>query len=119
MLKVIFQFWNYQRRDNSLRFDLPSGASQTCGGGYYDCYLLYDGSVLVSLNRQIWGTSNTHFWPFYLDPDGKVTGKANDTLIIGIYYNGRVATGKYLLPNSRWYNQTWQPSNDPDWFRWG
>lgn len=123
---ALTQYMNYVSTDTaSLIDDVPGYSSQTCGGSNI-CLNLHNGAKMMIV-QSAWnfgGTSSTNVNQAWIDPDGVYSGTTNGagkTLVIELYYTGRVTTygtvgntfcGSWACPFSA------SASNDPTWFTW-
>ncbi|HEY9687458.1 MAG TPA: type II secretion system protein [Coleofasciculaceae cyanobacterium] len=127
----IFPYINYVKQDNTsgaLFDDAPGGGSSACDSGINNvCLFLHNGAVLVADDTYTFGgTGTTNAVYFYLDPDGKYGGSTtgpSKSVVLFLYFNGRLATWGSVNPNTvvggspgSPYSPT--PANDPTWFSW-
>lgn len=126
-------FMNYVRVDTASTIDAPyNSTTRDCSSGGIGsgmCLILHNGAALRlggdTINFGGTGTNNA-IW-FMLDPDGKVTTGSTTgpgkSLMIFLYYNGRVTTRDAVVPNTITGGDMSSPfnpgsSNDPPWFSW-
>lgn len=112
-------YMNYVATDTTTTFDDTGGGpgTQTCANWY--CLKLHNGALLYDQNSNFGGTAATNAMVFYIDPDGKVSSKR--TVMVYLYYNGRVRTWGTIEPNTDVGGLgTFNPSAaaDPTWFGW-
>jgi prepilin-type N-terminal cleavage/methylation domain-containing protein len=129
---------NYIKIQTSGAIDVRYGAtgSSTCTSGT-PCYVLANGSIIRDPGRK-WGgdgtgnyfggTSTTNYIYFTIDPDGidADTGTTNGpgkSVIVVLYYNGRITDGANCKSGDTTYIEgtvynSWCPFTSPPWFSW-
>ncbi|HEY9687586.1 MAG TPA: prepilin-type N-terminal cleavage/methylation domain-containing protein [Coleofasciculaceae cyanobacterium] len=118
------QYMNYVKVTTTLVDDNPGQVTTDCSAASFGCLLLHNGGVLVyQTTTSFSGTGSTNAIWFDLDPDGKVTGGANDAgtaVQFALYYNGRLTSGSNVLANTVSSTYTFGPADEPDppWFSW-
>lgn len=116
------QYMNYVSIDTTSQMDTtPGGLSRVCGGSSSLCLRLHNGALVYFPNSAsyFYGTGSTNFIWFQLDPDGGYTGNA-DSIIIVLYYNGRVTSYGNLVAGSVTGSSgsSYSSAPDPSWFSW-
>lgn len=121
-------YMNYVRvatdSDPSCGYDSYAGDPSTypCddAGAGHTTLRLHNGALLMTDHPSFGGTGATNAIWFYLDADGKPTGKG-DSLWFVLYYNGRITTWGDCTPGTQDSSQVWpcpDPAQDPPWFAW-
>ncbi len=122
---TLFKYMNHVRIDTSSSIDGPTGWGQfECSWG--QCLVLHNGAYLYGTVAwdSFGGSASTNYLSFIMDPDGKVSGNgaATASLMIVLYYNGRVVSGTECRATDITYagptptNCT--PQTSPSWFSW-
>jgi hypothetical protein len=117
-------YMNYVKIVTTQIDDNPGSSAVDCSAGGEKCLLLHNGGVLEYVaTTSFSGTGSTNAIWFGFDPDGKVTGGANDAgkaVHLVLYYNGRLTSGSNVLSNTVSSTYTFGPSDEPDppWFSW-
>lgn len=122
---ALIPYMNYGRIDNTATLDnAPGWGTWECSWGH--CLVLHGGGYLyVNQGWITFGQPNANnFVQFMFDPDGKQTGDsaATGSIVIDLFYNGKVITGMEENNTHVTYNggapvtgTTWPK---PDWFNW-
>ena len=123
---VLIPYINYIKEDTSslVDFSNPSQQSRNCALANPHCYLLANGAIIYYFDTMNFdGTGDLNTIEIIVDPDGQYDGNGTDinSVILLLYYNGRVASRGACLDNS---TNSLHPlfSSDPtweaDWFYW-
>jgi type II secretory pathway pseudopilin PulG len=110
-------YMNYLSTQLSPNIDAPDGTTANCGGGL--CYKLFNGGILRPRLCSFNGTSTTNAIQFNFDADG-TSAITSNTVVIFLYYNGRVTTYGNILANTCDSCSCQNPTTayDPSWFSW-
>jgi prepilin-type N-terminal cleavage/methylation domain-containing protein len=115
-------YMNYVSNYTGLIDRYPTDTSMDCNGGGYSCVKLHSGGVLLFDFDNFGGTGTTNSILFGYDPDGTYSGLTSGnskSLMIFVYYNGRVSTYANIAPGTvtagAWPGSACA-SCEPSWF---
>jgi prepilin-type N-terminal cleavage/methylation domain-containing protein len=128
-------YMNYTKIDSASGYlfdDAPGSGSAACGATYSSdgtltCIFLHNGAIIESPAAiNFGGTGTTNAVYFYIDPDGKYGGSTtgpSKSVVMFLYFNGRVAnwgnaSANTVVGNAGWSPYGPTPANDPSWFSW-
>lgn len=101
------------------------GPTHDCDlAGGWECWKLHNGGVVFFPNGHTFGgTGSTNAIWFYFDPDGKVSGPGKESVVMFIFYDGKVRTWADIPANTITGNDAFSPHgpdpvSEPAWFKW-